>query len=131
MNSQSGDTYLPKLGLPIQPSLLTHVLSRLHISDSPSFKPPLAHGANDLWGGNRRVRCHGDVFGEMAVLDPEPRVASVTAVEDTQLLRLDQEPFYELMEDQIAVAQGIIRVLSAHLRNRVRDVTELRAKLAE
>src|SRR3712207_3656995 len=34
-----------------------------------------------------------DVFGELAVLDPEPRVASVTAVEDTKLLRLDQEPF--------------------------------------
>ena len=38
-----------------------------------------------------------DVFGEMAVLDPEPRVASVSAVEQTLLLRLDQESFYELM----------------------------------
>lgn len=71
----------------------------------------------------------GDVFGEMAVLDPEPRVASITTLEDTRLLRLDQEPFYELMEDRIEVARGVIHVLSGHLRNRVRDVTELKARV--
>jgi CRP/FNR family transcriptional regulator, cyclic AMP receptor protein len=63
-------------------------------------------------------------FGEMAVLDSVPRVASVTAVEDTRLLRLDQAPFYQLMENRIEVAHGIIRVLSQHLRARVRDVKE-------
>ena len=71
----------------------------------------------------------GDVFGEMAVLDPEPRLASVTAVEDTRLFRLDQEPFYELMDDRIEVARGIIRVLSQHLRARVRDLNDLRTRL--
>jgi AAA family ATP:ADP antiporter len=70
----------------------------------------------------------GDVFGEMAVLDPEPRLASVTAVEDTRLFRLDQEPFYELMDDRIEVARGIIRVLSQHLRARVRDLNDLRTR---
>jgi CRP-like cAMP-binding protein len=72
----------------------------------------------------------GDVFGEMAVLDPEPRLASITAVEDAYLLRLDQEqPFYELMDDHLEVARGVIHVLSGHLRNRVQDVTELRNRL--
>jgi AAA family ATP:ADP antiporter len=71
----------------------------------------------------------GDVFGEMAVLDTEPRVASVTAVEDTRLFRLDQEPFYELMDDRIEVARGIIRVLSQHLRARVQDLNDLRTRL--
>ncbi len=71
----------------------------------------------------------GDVFGEMAVLDPEPRLASVTAVEDTRLFRLDQEPFYELMDERIEVARGIIHVLSQHLRARVRDLNDLRARL--
>ena len=70
-----------------------------------------------------------DVFGEMAILDPAPRVASITAVADTQLLRLDQDTLYELMEDRVEVAQGIIRVLSNHLRNRVQDVHELRLEL--
>ena len=71
----------------------------------------------------------GDVFGEMAVLDTEPRVASVTAVEDARLFRLDQEAFYELMDDQIEVARGIIHVLSQHLRARVRDLSDLRTRL--
>ena len=71
-----------------------------------------------------------DVFGEMALLDAEPRVASVTAVEPTHLLRLDQAPFYELIVDRPEVAIGLIRVLTRRLRARVRDVTELNARMA-
>jgi len=55
-----------------------------------------------------------DVFGEMALLDPEPRLASVTAVEATHLFRLDQAPFYELMAERPEVAIGILRVLTGH-----------------
>jgi CRP/FNR family transcriptional regulator, cyclic AMP receptor protein len=68
----------------------------------------------------------GDIFGEMAILDPQPRMASVTAVEDSLLLVLDQEALNELMEDRPEVARGIIRVLSRRLRERVRDLNELR-----
>jgi len=70
----------------------------------------------------------GDVFGEMALLEPEPRVASVTAVVDTQLLGLGQEPFYELLAERSEVARGIIQVLCRHLRARVQDLNELRAR---
>ena len=71
----------------------------------------------------------GDIFGEMAILDPQPRMASITAVEDSQLLRLDQEALYELMADRPEVARGMIRVLSRRLRDRVRDLNELRDRL--
>jgi CRP-like cAMP-binding protein len=71
----------------------------------------------------------GDVFGEMALLDAEPRVASVTAVEPARLLRLDQAPFYELIADRPEVAIGLIRVLTGRLRARVRDVTELNTRM--
>jgi CRP-like cAMP-binding protein len=70
-----------------------------------------------------------EVFGEMALLDPEPRSASVTAVEPTRLFRLDQAPFYQLMEERPEVATGIIHVLSGHLRNRVRDIAHLHARI--
>jgi AAA family ATP:ADP antiporter len=73
----------------------------------------------------------GQVFGEMALLEPEPRSASVTAMEDTYLLRLDQEPFFELLEDQCEVARGMIRVLTRRLRARMRDLNELRSQVAE
>jgi CRP/FNR family transcriptional regulator, cyclic AMP receptor protein len=71
-----------------------------------------------------------DVFGEMALLDAEPRIASVRAVEPTHLLRLDQEPFYELIADRPEVAIGLIRVLTGRLRARVRDVMELNTRMA-
>jgi hypothetical protein len=71
----------------------------------------------------------GQVFGEMALLDPEPRSASITATEDTQLLRLDQEPFYELLEDQSEVARGMIKVLTRRLRARMQDLNALRLRL--
>ena len=73
----------------------------------------------------------GTVFGEMAVLDSEPRVAAVTASEDTLLLRLDQEPFYELMEDRIEIARGIIRALAFHLRNCDHNIVEAKTRLKE
>jgi CRP/FNR family transcriptional regulator, cyclic AMP receptor protein len=82
-----------------------------------------ARALNDLVTGN--------VFGEMAVLDPEPRSASVTAMEDTQLLRLDQQALYELIDDRPEVARGLLQVLSQHLRNRMHDLAELRERLPE
>jgi len=64
-----------------------------------------------------------DVFGELALLDAEPRNASVTAVEETYLLRLDQTTFYELISDYPEVLRGIIRVLSQRLRETTRRST--------
>lgn len=70
-----------------------------------------------------------DVFGEMALVDSQPRLASVSAVEDTCLLRLDQEPFYKLMDERSEVAHGIIHILSRYLRARVQDLADLRTHL--
>jgi hypothetical protein len=69
-----------------------------------------------------------DIFGELAVLDPEARSASVTALGETRLFRLDQEAFYELMADRIEVVRGIIRVLCQRVRGRTEDLA--RAKPA-
>jgi len=66
-----------------------------------------------------------DVFGEMALVDTQPRLASVTAVEDTELLRLDQNPFYRLMDERSEVSRGVIRVLSRYLRARVHDLDNM------
>jgi hypothetical protein len=73
----------------------------------------------------------GDVFGEMALLDPEPRSASVTAIEPTRLLRLEQEPFVELIAEHPEVATGIIRNLARYVRARVQDLSRLDARLRD
>lgn len=64
----------------------------------------------------------GDVVGEMAVLDAEPRSASVTALEPAELLCLHQEPLYALIGSHSGVARGVIQILTRHLRNRVNDL---------
>jgi CRP-like cAMP-binding protein len=65
-----------------------------------------------------------DVFGEMAVLDPEPRSASVTAVEDTRLYTLGQEALFALIAGRSEIARGVIKILSQRLRARMRDMSE-------
>jgi CRP-like cAMP-binding protein len=65
------------------------------------------------------------LFGEMALLDAEPRAASVRTVTETRLLRLDQEAFYELMDDRIEIAYGVIRVIVKRLRMNMLEVTRL------
>ncbi|MBL8097650.1 MAG: cyclic nucleotide-binding domain-containing protein [Anaerolineales bacterium] len=69
------------------------------------------------------------VFGELALLDTEPRTATIRALEDTLLFRLDQEPFYELMSDRVEVAMGTIQMLAGNLRARVKEVMELHQKI--
>ena len=57
-----------------------------------------------------------DFFGELSLLDTETRSASATALTDAFLLKLDQEPFFELMESRPEVARGIIKTLCKRLR---------------
>ena len=65
----------------------------------------------------------GDVFGEMAVLDPEPRSASVTALEASVLLCLRRDALHNLMMQQPQIARGVIRILSDRLRRMVYDMS--------
>jgi hypothetical protein len=58
----------------------------------------------------------GGAFGELALLDPAPRSGQATAISDTLLLRLDAEPFYELIADHSDVARAIMEVLARRLR---------------
>lgn len=57
-----------------------------------------------------------EVFGELALLDPEVRSASATTHSDCILFRIDQEPFYELLENRTEIARGFIKILCQRLR---------------
>jgi CRP-like cAMP-binding protein len=91
----------------------------------------IADGRVRIHDGDRTLNdlCAGEVFGEMAVLDAEPRSASATAAVDSLLLRLDQEPLYEVMEDRIEVTRGIVRMLCQRLRARLSDLEQLHTQL--
>ncbi len=72
-----------------------------------------------------------EVFGEMAALSAEVRSASVTALEDTQLLRLDQNSFFGLIKTSPVVAEGIIKVLVKALQARAKDLSDLRTQMEQ
>ncbi len=62
----------------------------------------------------------GSTVGELAALVPEPRAASVTAVEPATLLRIDRPLLLELLAERPALANGIIVALVAMVRERAR-----------
>lgn len=55
-------------------------------------------------------------FGELSLLDAEPRSASVSAVERSHLFRLGQADFYALISERPGVTQAINRVLCQMVR---------------
>ena len=57
-----------------------------------------------------------EVFGELSLLDAETRSASATTIDNAILFRIDQEPFYELIESRPEVARGFIKMLCKRLR---------------
>jgi HEAT repeat protein len=61
-------------------------------------------------------------FGEMSILDSEPRSASATAAEETTLLMLDRDSFDRAIEQNPVVARGVYRVLTERLRNTLAQV---------
>jgi CRP-like cAMP-binding protein len=58
----------------------------------------------------------GATVGELAVLVPAPRTASVTALEPTHVLRVDKEVLDELLVDWPELAHGVIAELATRLR---------------
>jgi HEAT repeat protein len=58
----------------------------------------------------------GECFGELAIIDQEPRSATVIAEEGTTLLAIAQEDFHELLADHPDLATSVLRVISRRLR---------------
>jgi HEAT repeat protein/ATP/ADP translocase len=57
-----------------------------------------------------------DAFGEMAILDDEPRSASVRAVLPTLVLKIDRENFHELILERPQISFAIFKMLTSRLR---------------
>ena len=70
-----------------------------------------------------------DFFGELSLLDTESRSASATTTVDTMLLKLDQEPFFELMSNRVEVVKGVLKTLCKRLREQNEKNMELKTKL--
>jgi HEAT repeat protein len=78
----------------------------------------VASGRVRVFDGDKTINFLGEqeIFGELALLDPEPRSASVESAEETRLFRLDRDTLFELMTDNVGVVSGIMQVLCRRLR---------------
>jgi hypothetical protein len=63
-----------------------------------------------------------DFFGEMSIIDGEPRSASATAVTDCLLLRIDKDDFQELLSTYNSATVSVVRALNQRLRNVLSDL---------
>ena len=70
-----------------------------------------------------------DCFGEYSLIDDEPRSASVTALEDCLLYKLESERFVHLISDDFGFAKGILSVLIK--RHRELDIIQERLTLSK
>ena len=89
-------------------------------------KGEIGHCMYVIYGGGISIYDHetllasftkGDVFGELALLDAEPRSASAIAENDVLLFRIDQEDFYDLMEERSELLRSVLRILCQRIRN--------------
>jgi hypothetical protein len=83
----------------------------------------VASGSVRIHEGNRTLAQLGQnrFFGELSLLDSEPRSASVSAVEKTHLFRLEQADFYALVAERPQIVRAINRVLCAMIRRTPRE----------
>jgi CRP/FNR family transcriptional regulator, cyclic AMP receptor protein len=62
------------------------------------------------------VMGEGEFFGEMALIDDEPRSAHVIAMEDSTLLVIRREDFQDLLKQAPGLGLALLRELSRRLR---------------
>lgn len=65
----------------------------------------------------------GDVFGEMALLESQPRTASAVTLEASELVEIDRTQFYLLVKQNPHFALQLMQLLSERLRRADAQIT--------
>ncbi|MEO7665437.1 MAG: cyclic nucleotide-binding domain-containing protein, partial [Dehalococcoidia bacterium] len=68
----------------------------------------------------------GDVFGEMAIFDRQPRSATVEASGHARVLTLDKRAFLRRVHEDPSLAFHILRRMSRRIRDLNDEVSRLR-----
>jgi CRP/FNR family transcriptional regulator, cyclic AMP receptor protein len=76
----------------------------------------------------RAIRGPGDLLGELAAIDGEPRSATVTALEPVEALSLSAGDFRSFLEAHPRVALALLAVLTRRLRDADRKRVEFAAE---
>lgn len=71
------------------------------------------------------ILSEGDFFGEMSLLDSEPRSATTIAEEECELLALQRDDFTRAMAEDPGVSAALIQVLADRLRKANHQISTL------
>ena len=84
-------------------------------------------GQVGIFNGPQQLATFGpnDFFGELALLDAEPRSATAVALGEVLAFRIDQEDFYDVMEERGEVLRNILRMLCQRIRAQNEKMREL------
>ena len=89
----------------------------IQAGDPPdAFYLILSGSARVLANPRARLLRTGDYFGEMGVIDGEPRSASITAGDELQVMKLPRRPFLKLLEQEPGIAVAMLAELAGRVR---------------
>ena len=80
-------------------------------------------GEIEIWravdGGKKRLGVigPGGIFGEMALIDRSPRMASATALTDTTVVVVSDRMFEDKLKKTDPFVAGLLRILVRHVRS--------------
>jgi CRP-like cAMP-binding protein len=67
----------------------------------------------------------GDFFGELALIDNEPRSATTIAAQDSELLCLSRSDFEAAVREHSSITKGLLNVVVARLRHANHQISTL------
>ena len=80
-------------------------------------------GRAKVLGKSRRTLGTGDYFGEMGLIDGEPRSATIAAEGELQAMKLPRRPFLKLLNREPQIALSMMAELAARIRSLERRPT--------
>jgi CRP/FNR family transcriptional regulator, cyclic AMP receptor protein len=83
---------------------------------SSAFYLILDGRARVLGKARARLLRSGDYFGEMGLIDGEPRSATIVAVGELQTMKLARRPFLKLIEQEPGIAVAMLAELAQRVR---------------
>ncbi len=86
-----------------------YILTKGSVSVHVAVKDPV-HG--ELREKEVRRLGPGDIFGEMSLMTGQPRLATVTALEDVECFRLDKDAFQSILIARPQIAEDISHILA-------------------
>jgi CRP-like cAMP-binding protein len=89
-----------------------------HQGDPGKIMYAVQDGTVDIRVGDRVIQSHGPggIFGEMAIIDDQPRSATAVAATDCRLVPIDERRFMFLVQQTPFFAIQVMRVMADRTR---------------